>query len=922
MYESFFGMQRRPFSATPDPGCFFSCESVQAALDELIVCFERGQGIGILSAPAGMGKTLLCQHLVGETPGRFEVVYLGNSNFPTRRSLLQAILFEMGDEYSRKDEAELRVDLRSRLLSIRPAKEAIVLVIDEAHLFADELLEEVRTLADIAHDGSSLVRVILSAQPELEERLTSRSFDALNQRISNQVYLESLTLTESHDYLAHRVAWAGASFNDVFTREAVDVITRASDGMPRCLNQLADHSLLLAFASDQQPVARQTVCDALEDLKQLPLHWNDVSTGETVVGWQDDEENEDEDPQMPETDTATPEILDVPPRVTIELDEPGPQADELSQLVAAERDSDDSNHDAPVTGSGVPIAPSAPAAVIEFGEPLATDAPQAADATDEPVVTSEAAPTSEVTTAEQLEPHDEVTEDEDLAEPCDNVEAEESYADLQGLCFEINATGCEFESVDCQVDDSGSADESSTELATESAEASSDLSLESSTSTECENEVCIADVAAPATPVDVVAVASDEDDVRPNADDQDAMVAYEQPAVAEAASFDLEFGLDSSGAETTAADETAASEPMHALDIDHTEESVACVDSMDGLVTVVDELDVKDEFEEEVVIDHYSAIAEPQSTGIIWNLVGSRRHEVAPADVDDDQANAEASSHETGSNTPVHVGAVTAEPFGDIVESTEEPHDLAASAEAELSHVSEHDVEEAHTDSESVDGSVSVDVEDSNEETIAASDSAGGADSRQTVPVPGATAEASEESVTACNDDVMEVQPDSRIDAIVPLLNELSGNYEHSEQLIVRNRSMLDIEAELVQTVSHGQPEMEDEIGAAILDMCLDTQAQIQAASQSVNDEATGDDGDDAALMDDVPIEEAGEAFGNDPFDIVQPENPGATAIRFDSAPPDIEELHSPVEAHTERQQPRPFGRLFSELRRRQRRAG
>jgi type II secretory pathway predicted ATPase ExeA len=871
MYESFFGMQRRPFSATPDPGCFFSCESVQAALDELIVCFERGQGIGILSAPAGMGKTLLCQHLVSETPQRFEVVYLGNANFPTRRSLLQAILFEMGDEYSRKDEAELRLDLRSRLLSIRPAKEAIVLVIDEAHLFADELLEEVRTLADVAHDGSSLVRVILSAQPELEERLTSRSFDALNQRISNQVYLESLTLTESHDYLAHRVAWAGASLDAVFIPEAVDVITRASDGVPRCLNQLADHSLLLAFASDQQPVARQTVCDALEDLKQLPLHWNDVSTGETVVGWQDDDENEEEDPQMPETDMAASENLDAPPRVTIELGEPESLADDLSELVATELGSDDAQHDAPVTGSWVPIAPSAPAAVIEFGGPLVADAPLAADATVEEIVSNEATP--EAITAEQHEPHDEATEEEDSAEPCDNAEAEDAFEDLQGLCFEITARGCEFEASDCQVDDSGSADESSTELATESADASSDLSLESGTSTESENEVSIADETTPATPADVLAVASDEDHVQADADGEDAAASSEQPAVAEAATIEFEFGFDSSHSESTAVDETAVSEPTHAFDIDHTEGSVASADSTDALEAVVDGFDDADEFEEEVVIDHYSAIAEPQSTGIIWNLVGSRRHEVAPNEAQYSQASADASDHEISPNAPAPADTVTAEPFSSIAAATDERHNVDA-----------------------------------------------GADAQQSVPMSDAAADASEYMIAACNDDAMAVRPDSRIDAIVPLLNELSGN-EHSEQP-ARDRSMLDIEAELVQTVSHGQSEMEDEIGAAILDMCLDTQAQIRAASQSVDDEATDDGGYGAVLVDDVPIEDDGTAFEHDAFDIVQPENPGATAFRFDSAPSDIEDLHSPVEAQTERQQPRPFGRLFSELRRRQRRAG
>src|SRR5690606_4512624 len=48
-----------------------------------------------------------------------------------------------------------------------------------------------------------------------------------------------------------------------------------SDGSPRCLNQLCDHSLLLACAAEQKPVDAEIVHESLQELKQLPLHWNE-----------------------------------------------------------------------------------------------------------------------------------------------------------------------------------------------------------------------------------------------------------------------------------------------------------------------------------------------------------------------------------------------------------------------------------------------------------------------------------------------------------------------------------------------------------------------------------------------------------------------------------------------------------------------
>lgn len=275
MYESFFGFDRRPFSATPDAECFVACESIQNALEELIVCVESGQGIGIVTGPAGMGKTLLCERLADELDTTYLSVILTNSNFPAPRSLLQSILHEIGEPYNRLDEHELRLELSTVLRSARNQGHKVVLIIDEAHQLDERLLEEVRTITTLVDGAEPLVRVILSGQPELEETLTHSALNAFNQRVYCQVILEPLSRQESAQYVAERLEWAGISdTEEVFTSNALDVICHASDGSPRCLNQLCDHTLLLAYVAERIPANEETVLEALEDLKQLPLHWN------------------------------------------------------------------------------------------------------------------------------------------------------------------------------------------------------------------------------------------------------------------------------------------------------------------------------------------------------------------------------------------------------------------------------------------------------------------------------------------------------------------------------------------------------------------------------------------------------------------------------------------------------------------------
>jgi type II secretory pathway predicted ATPase ExeA len=314
MYESFFGLNKRPFSATPDATCCFLTKAAATAYGELRRCVEHGQGIGILTAPPGTGKTLVCRKLVAELGGRFQTAFLGTGNFSTRRALLQALLYELHQPYSGMAEQELRLEFLSAVRAFVPQFAGLLLILDEAHVLNERLLEEIRTLADLSLDGNPLVRVVLSGQLPLEERLTSSTLEAFNQRVAAQVSLDVLSRSETLEYIAYRLKWAGCE-TSVFSPEALDLIARACDGLPRSINQLCDHSLLLAFVADAPQVEATTVREALADLKQLPLHWNvavlpearEIHDAHPVST--DHDEDEEQELEAAEFETQAPETM-------------------------------------------------------------------------------------------------------------------------------------------------------------------------------------------------------------------------------------------------------------------------------------------------------------------------------------------------------------------------------------------------------------------------------------------------------------------------------------------------------------------------------------------------------------------------------------------------------------------------------------
>jgi len=275
MYADFFQLSRRPFSATPDPNCcYLSSPGIAKVLSDVVGALEGRLGISIIGGEAGIGKSQLLQYLAKELQDRYQVAVIGSCQFPTVRSLLQAILFELGEPYQGRTDQELRLELIAALKGENCWEEGTVLFLDEAHLLSVRLLEEVRVLADLSQGGKPLLQIVMAGQPSLDERLTEPGCATFNQRIAVQETLPLLSRQETVEYIDCRTRQAGQPATELFTLEALLLIAQASDGLPRCINQLCDHALMLGYVEQVARVDVEIVRMALEDLQQLPLHWN------------------------------------------------------------------------------------------------------------------------------------------------------------------------------------------------------------------------------------------------------------------------------------------------------------------------------------------------------------------------------------------------------------------------------------------------------------------------------------------------------------------------------------------------------------------------------------------------------------------------------------------------------------------------
>ena len=336
MYESFFQLSDRPFPSAPCAELYFPAAGTENALQTLVRCIERAEGPGLLIGGAGTGKSLLCHLLADRFRDRFHVVMLNNARLCTRRALLQNILFELGLPYRGLEEGELRLSLIDLLDPGKSDRDGMLLLVDEAHTLPLRLVEEIRLITNLVRDGQPRVRLVLAGAQALEERLASPKLESLNQRVAARCYLHPLSYDETFQYVRALAAAVEGNPDQIFAESTLDAIHQATDGIPRLINQVCDHALMLAAVAEREHVDAGLIEEAWADLQQLPAPWQgsvtEASSDENVIEFGAleepafEEEFEEEPAVIPHADES---VAGVQPPCCQETFEIGPQPNKV-----------------------------------------------------------------------------------------------------------------------------------------------------------------------------------------------------------------------------------------------------------------------------------------------------------------------------------------------------------------------------------------------------------------------------------------------------------------------------------------------------------------------------------------------------------------------------------------------------------------
>ena len=163
------------------------------------------------------------------------------------------------------DASQVMQALYAYLLERHAAGKQVVIFVEESQNMPLATLEEMRLLSNLETGKYKLLQIVLFGQPELDENLRQPHIRQLRERITHSFALPPLTPAEIGEYLMFRLRAVGYRGPDLFNAAVIRRIAKASAGLTRRVNLIADKALLAAFSENTHTVQGKHIAAAIRD---------------------------------------------------------------------------------------------------------------------------------------------------------------------------------------------------------------------------------------------------------------------------------------------------------------------------------------------------------------------------------------------------------------------------------------------------------------------------------------------------------------------------------------------------------------------------------------------------------------------------------------------------------------------------------
>jgi general secretion pathway protein A len=235
-YYSVIGLEKEPFSTSPDPEFFYRSAAHQTALSRLEIAIRLRRGLSCILGDVGTGKTtlsrMLTQSLSNEQDFDFHLIL--DPNYKSEYQFLSSLVKMFGINSELKSTMDYKEALEKYLFQKGVEEnKTVILLIDEGQKLNSNQLEILRTLLNYETNDFKLLQLVIMSQMELLPRI--RKIKNFFDRISLKYIINPLDEDETKEMITFRLRQAGYNNQDheLFTDGAIRMIYAYTQGYPR-----------------------------------------------------------------------------------------------------------------------------------------------------------------------------------------------------------------------------------------------------------------------------------------------------------------------------------------------------------------------------------------------------------------------------------------------------------------------------------------------------------------------------------------------------------------------------------------------------------------------------------------------------------------------------------------------------------------